>query len=127
MRTAPSAGQDAGGYGGTLTCTLFGPLQPAGSGLGASAAPVITLAAMSNPATTVTTIDNVVIVDYNTFGDSDDNGRDTDNAVIYLSILAMTGSPLADGLIWAALLALFAGAVLMHVARRRSGGPALQR
>ncbi|HEX5859997.1 MAG TPA: hypothetical protein VFY91_17950, partial [Microbacterium sp.] len=121
------SGQAAGGYGGTLTCTLFGPLQPAGSGLGASAAPVITLAAMSNPATTVTTIDNVAVVDYNTFGDPDDKGRDADNAVIYLSILAMTGSPLADGLIWTALLALFAGAVLMHVARRRSGGPALQR
>ena len=112
-------GQAAGGYGGTLTCTLFGPLQPAGSGLGASAAPVITLAAMSNPATAATSIDNVAVVDYHTFGDPEDAGRDADNAVIYLSILAMTGSPLADGLIWAALLALFGGVLLMHVTRRR--------
>ena len=39
-------GQDAGGFGGTLTCDLFGPLQPINSDNGgASAAPTITLAA----------------------------------------------------------------------------------
>ena len=74
---------------------------------------------MSNPATAATSIDNVAVVDYHTFGDEEDTGRDADNAVIYLSILAMTGSPLADGLIWAALLALFGGVLLVHVTRRR--------
>ncbi|HEX5859998.1 MAG TPA: hypothetical protein VFY91_17955 [Microbacterium sp.] len=112
-------GQGPGGYGGTLTCTLFGPLQPAGADLGPSAAPVITLAAVSDPKTSATSIDNVAIVDYHTFGDPEDTGRDADNAVVYLSILAMTGSVLADGLIWAALLALLGGVLLVHVTRGR--------
>ena len=121
-RTTPTArvtGQAAGGYGGTLTCTLFGPLQPAGAGLGPSAAPVITLTAVSNPTTSATSIDNVAVVDYHTFGDPEDAGRDADNALVYLSILALTGSVLADGLIWAALLALFGGVLLVHATRRR--------
>ena len=76
-------GQGAGGYGGNLKCGLFGPLQPAGANDGgASAAPTITLSATVNPASTASVITNVAFVDYYTFGNPSDTGRDSDDATI---------------------------------------------
>ena len=63
----------------------------------------------------------MAVVDYYTFGDPAmlDVTRTTRSSTCRM--LAMTGSPLVDGLIWAALLALFAGVLLVHVTRRRRG------
>ena len=80
--TCEVTGQDAGGYGGNLECVLFGPLQPMGANEGASSAPTITLSATVNPASTASVITNVAFVDYYTFGNPEDTGRDSDDAVI---------------------------------------------
>ena len=114
-------GQAAGGYGGTLECVLFGPLQPAGSNGGASAAPTITLVAMVSPSSTASVITNVAVVDYHTFGDPEDAGRDSDDAIVLLSALPATGgSPLAS-LIMLGFLAMLAGVASVIVIRRRRG------
>lgn len=119
--TCAVSGQDASGYGGKLSCELFGPLQPAGAGLGPSAAPTITLAATVNPASTSSSITNVAVVDYHTFGDPDDPGRDADDATVLLSALPATGGELPPMLVILGLLALLAGTSLMVVTRRRRG------
>ena len=114
-------GQDAGGYGGTLNCVLFGPLQPVGANEGASSAPTITLAATINPNTTASVITNVAVVDYHTFGDPGDPGRDSDDATVTLSTLPATGGSPALPLIMLGLLALLGGAATLIVVRRRRG------
>jgi uncharacterized repeat protein (TIGR01451 family)/LPXTG-motif cell wall-anchored protein len=114
-------GQDGSGYGGTLTCVLFGPLQPVGANEGASAAPTITLAATVNPASKVSSITNVAVVDYHTFGDPDDPGRDSDDAIVLLSTLPATGGQLPPLLVILGLLALIGGTTMLIVTRRRRG------
>lgn len=120
-QTCAVTGQDAAGYGGTLECVLFGPLQPVGANEMPSAAPTITLAATVNPSTKATTITNVAVVDYHTFGDPDDPGRDADDATVLLSALPATGGGPAPLLVILGLLALLTGATILVVARRRRG------
>lgn len=115
-------GQNGAGYGGTLECVLYGPLQPIDSDNGgASAAPTITLHATVNPASTANVVTNTAVVDYHTFGDPDDPGRDTDDATVLLSALPITGgSPLLP-LVMLGFLALLAGATAVVITRRRRG------
>jgi uncharacterized repeat protein (TIGR01451 family)/LPXTG-motif cell wall-anchored protein len=116
------AGQDAGGYGGTLTCELFGPLQPINSDNGgATVAPRITLDATVNPKSTANTITNVAVVDYHTFGDPDDPGRDSDDATVLLSALPATGPGGTLPLIVLGLVVMLTGASVLLIARRRRG------
>lgn len=119
--TCEVTGQDSAGYGGSLECVLFGPLQPQGANEGASAAPTITLAATVNPASRVSSITNVAIVDYHTFGDPDDPGRDSDDATVLLSALPATGGELPPLLVILGLIALLAGTTMIVVTRRRRG------
>ena len=119
------SGQNSAGYGGTLTCELHGPLQPAGAD-GESAAPTITLAATVNPKSTSTVITNVGVVDYYTFDDPTDTGRDSDDATVTLSALPATGgSPLLP-LVALGFLMLLVGVGSIVVVRRRRGEAQLQ-
>jgi uncharacterized repeat protein (TIGR01451 family)/LPXTG-motif cell wall-anchored protein len=120
-QTCEVTGQNSAGYGGNLECVLFGPLQPQGANEGASAAPTITLAATVNPASTSSSITNVAVVDYHTFGDPDDPGRDSDDAIVLLSALPATGGELPPLLVIMGLFALLGGTTLLIVARRRRG------
>ena len=113
-------GQDASGYGGTLTCELYGPLQPDGAE-GISAAPQITLSATVDPSSTASAITNVAVVDYHTFGDPDDPGRDMDDATVLLAGLPVTGGTPAWPLVMLGFLALLAGVTGLLVSRRRKG------
>ncbi|MBD3942558.1 VWA domain-containing protein [Microbacterium sp. NEAU-LLC] len=118
------AGQDAGGYGGTLTCELFGPLQPINSDNGgATVAPRITLDATVNPKSTANTITNVAVVDYHTFGDPDDPGRDSDDATVLLSALPATGGGATLPLIILGLVVMLTGTSVLLMSRRRRGEP----
>ncbi|WP_345801524.1 SpaA isopeptide-forming pilin-related protein [Microbacterium sp. AZCO] len=119
--TCAVTGQDASGFGGTLTCSLFGPLQPADSTDGAKAAPRITLTASVNPASKASVITNVAVVDYTTFGDPDDPGRDADDATVLLSGLPVTGGGAAWPLAMLGFLALLGGVTALVVMRRRKG------
>jgi len=119
--TCAVAGQDAAGYGGMLTCELFGPLQPVGANDSPSSAPTITLSATVNPTSTASSITNVAVVDYHTFGDPDDPGRDSDDAIVLLSALPATGGELPPLLILLGLLGLLAGTATLVVTRRRRG------
>ncbi|MFC0195856.1 SpaA isopeptide-forming pilin-related protein [Microbacterium arthrosphaerae] len=114
-------GQNASGYGGALECVLFGPLQPQGANEGASAAPTITLSATVNPASKASSITNVAVVDYHTFGNPDDPGRDSDDATVLLSALPVTGGSIPPVLVILGLLALLAGTTMIVVTRRRRG------
>ncbi|WP_203582287.1 SpaA isopeptide-forming pilin-related protein [Microbacterium hibisci] len=117
-------GQNSAGYGGNLECVLYGPLQPQGANEMPSAAPTITLAATVNPSSTSTSITNVAVVDYHTFGDPDDPGRDSDDAVVQLTSvppLPATGGQLPPLLVILGLLALLGGATMLVVTRRRRG------
>jgi len=114
------AGQDGSGYGGTLTCTLNGPLQPQGAE-GVSVAPSITLSATVNAKSTSSSITNIGVVDYYTFGNPSDTGRDADDAVVLLSALPATGGEPSPLLALLGLLALLAGTTLFVVTRRRRG------
>lgn len=115
-------GEDASGYGGTLVCNLFGPLQPIGAE-GTSAAPQITLTATVDPASIASAITNVAVVDYHTFGDPEDPGRDVDDATVLLSGLPVTGGTPAWPLVMLGFLALLAGVAGVVVSRRRKGEP----
>ena len=113
-------GQDGAGYGGTLECVLFGPLEPLGAFESApSSAPTITLSVVSNPATTVNKVTNVAGVAYCTFDDHEDCGYDEDDAVVYLWKLPFTGQELALGSLAVGLIALLGGAALIITRRRR--------
>ncbi|WP_169580740.1 SpaA isopeptide-forming pilin-related protein [Microbacterium thalassium] len=124
-------GQDAAGFGGTLECVLFGPLQPQGTDEGATSAPTITLAATTDATSTVTTIENIAVVDYHTFGDPDDTGRDVDDATVTLPTVILPEEPeeplppTGGGNPWPlallGFLALLAGATTLVVVRRRRG------
>ncbi|WP_318354384.1 MULTISPECIES: VWA domain-containing protein [Microbacterium] len=115
-------GQNGEGYGGTLRCVLFGPLQPIGSDNGgASTAPRITLSATVNPSSTANTVTNVAVVDYHTFGNPEDPGRDSDDATVLLSALPATGSGPVLPLLMLGFLALLAGVTALVVTRRRRG------
>ena len=118
--TCEVTGQGAGGYGGTLECVLFGPLQPVGANGGASAAPTITLAATVNPSSTASVVTNVAVVDYHTFGNPDDAGRDSDDATVTLSALPVTGGGEVLPLLVLALLALLGGITAVMSRRRRA-------
>ncbi|TDN90595.1 VWA domain-containing protein [Microbacterium sp. BK668] len=112
-------GQNAQGYGGVLNCTLFGPLQPVGANDSPSSAPTITLAATVNPASTAAVITNVAVVEYQTFGDPEDTGTDSDDATVLLSGLPVTGGSPALPLIMLGFLALLGGVATLVVTRRR--------
>ncbi|MFD4959661.1 SpaA isopeptide-forming pilin-related protein [Microbacterium sp. NPDC058389] len=117
-------GQNSGGYGGTLTCSLFGPLQPINSDNGgATVAPRITLDATVNPKSAANTITNVAVVDYHTFGDPDDPGRDSDDATVLLSGLPATGGGATLPLIVLGLVVMLTGASVLIMSRRRRGEP----
>ncbi len=128
-------GQDSAGYGGTLECVLFGPLQPQGVEEGESAAPTITLAAMHDPLSARTSIENIAAVDYHTFGDPEDTGHDEDNAIVTVPTLVSpeepeepeeplpaTGGTIPWALALFGILALVFGTTLV-VTRRRRGEP----
>lgn len=91
-QTCEITDQDANGYGGLLTCTLFGPLQPTGAE-GVHEAPTLTLAATVSTSAANGVITNVGVVDYSTFDDPTDTGRDTDDAVINVSVDGETPPP----------------------------------
>lgn len=115
-------GQNGAGYGGTLECVLYGPLQPINSDNGgASVAPRITLSATVNPASKANTITNVAVVHYHTFGDPDDPGRDSDDATVLLSSLPATGGGSMLPLVLLGLVVMLTGAAVIVVARRRRG------
>lgn len=115
-------GQNGSGYGGTLTCVLFGPLQPINSDNGGtSVAPRITLSATVNPAAKANTINNIAVVDYHTFGDPDDPGRDSDDATVLLSSLPATGGSPMLPIILLGLVVMLTGAAVVAVSRRRRG------
>lgn len=111
--TCAVSGQNAQGYGGTLTCDLFGPLQPGQS------APTIKLAATVNPSSSASEIDNVAAVVYYTFDNPGDTGRDEDDAVVLLTPLAVTGGTIGTWALWAGLAAVLGGITLLHITRRR--------
>lgn len=115
--TCRVTGQDAAGFGGTLACELFGPLQPAGVGI--SAAPRIRLAAVVGATAPPGAITNVGVVEYHTFDDPGDSGRDTDDAVILVSLLPATGAVPLLWLGWGALTVLVIGAGTLLVVRDR--------
>jgi uncharacterized repeat protein (TIGR01451 family)/LPXTG-motif cell wall-anchored protein len=121
--TCAVTGQNGEGYGGVLNCTLFGPLQPVGANDSPSSAPTITLAATVNPKSTKAVITNVAVVDYHTFGDPEDSGRDSDDATVALSGLPVTGGSPALPLIMLGFLALLGGVTTLVVLRRRRGEP----
>lgn len=116
--TCQVTGQNAAGFGGTLTCELFGPLQPAGRE--GSTAPLITLKSQVSTTAPAGVITNVAVVDYHTFGDPDDPGRDVDDAVILVSLLPATGGSTPIWALWAAMLGIASGTgLLLGIARRR--------
>ena len=117
--TCAVTGQNISGYGGMLRCELFGVLFPANSGLGPTAAPTITLAATVNPASMSSVVTNVAVVDYYTFGDPDDPGRDADDATVTLSALPPTGSGPVLSLVTFGILAMLAGVTALILRRRR--------
>lgn len=116
-------GQSSGGYGGTLKCELFGPLQPKGSTGGASAAPEITLSVTVNPSSASTDITNTAVVDYHTFGDPDDSGRDSDSATVLLWALAVTGAQLGGVAGGLGALLLIGGAAVLWSRRKLAESP----
>lgn len=117
-RECEVTGQNSRGFGGTLSCELFGPLQPKGSSEGASEAPTITLSVMVDAGSSRTDITNTAIVDYHTFGDPDDSGRDSDSATVLLWGLSVTGSQLSLMGGAAAMLLIIGGGVLLMSRRR---------
>jgi uncharacterized repeat protein (TIGR01451 family) len=120
--TCEVSGADAAGYGGTLECVLFGPLQPINSDNGgATAAPTITLSTTVRASSAESVITNVAVVDYHTFGNPEDTGRDADDATVLLSALPPTGSGPMLPLTLMALAALFAGLAAVFAVKRRRG------
>ncbi len=118
--TCAVTGQNAAGYGGTLRCELHGPLQPAGAPAGgASAAPTITLAATVSASTASHRIVNTAVVDYHTFGDPEDTGRDVDDATVLLGALPATGGEPMIGLAVLGGLLLLLGITVVATQRRR--------
>ena len=117
--TCEVTGQNLSGYGGLLTCELFGVLFPTDSGLGPVAAPTITLAATVNPTSMASVVTNVAVVDYYTFGDPGDPGRDADDATVTLANLPPTGSGPVLSLVVFGILAMLAGVTALVVKRRR--------
>ncbi|GAA2827668.1 hypothetical protein GCM10010471_06460 [Leucobacter komagatae] len=118
-RECDVTGKDSRGYGGTLRCELFGPLQPKGSTEGASEAPEITLGVTVNAGSSRTDVTNTATVDYHTFGDPDDSGRDSDSATVLLWGLPVTGAQLGSiGGVAGGLLLL--GGVLLLWRKKRS-------
>lgn len=117
------AGANAQGYGGMLTCTLFGPLQPVG--VGTAVAPTLTLTATVAASAPAGQITNVAIVDYHTFGDPDDKGRDSDDAVVTIGAankpptLPATGEPVNGLWLLLGLIGLVGGAGLLVTRRQR--------
>jgi LPXTG-motif cell wall-anchored protein len=122
-------GSDSDGYGGTLECELFGPLQPQGAEEGATAAPTLTLLAEADPLSPATSIENIAAVDYHTFGNPDDVGHDEDNATVTVPTLVgpeepeeplpATGGSIPWSLALFGILALVFGTTLLVVRRRR--------
>ncbi|MEJ1156570.1 VWA domain-containing protein [Microbacterium marmarense] len=118
--TCEVSGADSAGYGGSLECVLTGPLQPLGSDNGGpTTAPTITLTALVNASSTASVITNVAVVDYYTFGDPEDSGRDSDDAIVLLSALPVTGGGPLAAIVMLGLLAVFGGGVTVLVIRRR--------
>jgi hypothetical protein len=80
-----------------------------------------------DPDASASVITNVAVVDYHTFGDPSDTGRDADDAVVLLSALPPTGSGPVLPLTILAVLALLGGIAAIVVVRRRRGEPEPQR
>lgn len=116
-RDCAVSGKDAQGYGGTLQCTLLGPLA-----MGTSAPP-ITLAVTVHPDTKATSIVNTAEVCWGPAADGlPFQACDDDRATVALSGLPVTGAADAGGTLSLAVIALLGGTLLMVVAalRRRS-------
>ncbi|KIP52725.1 DUF11 domain-containing protein [Leucobacter komagatae] len=118
-RECSVTGQSSSGYGGTLRCVLFGPLQPNGATGGASQAPTITLSVVVDPASTRTAVTNTAIVEFHTFGDPEDSGKHSDSATVLLWGLAITGGQLGSIAGVAGGLLLLGGAALLWRRRRQ--------
>ena len=115
-------GSNAAGYGGTLSCWLFGPLQPVGAP-GISVAPQVTISGTVAAAANGEIV-NVAVVDYHTFDDPTDTGRATDDAKTVVtgsappaqpsSPLAATGMGGTTIALWLAGLLVLLGAILLR-------------
>ena len=92
---------------------------PGEFGQGPTSPPTITLAATVNPSSSASVITNVGVVDYYTFGDPGDPGRDADDATVTLSSLPPTGGGPVLPLVIFGILAMLAGATALVVRRRR--------
>ena len=114
-------GTNARGYGGTLTCTLFGPLQPQG-GEGVSQAPTVKISTVVDPQVKFSRISNTAVVDYHTFGDPSDAGRASSEANVGVTLLAVTGSQGLGTALLVAIAIMGLGVLLVLRHRRRSTG-----
>jgi hypothetical protein len=110
-------GQDSSGYGGTLTCSLFGPLKLTES------APTITLAATVSPTTTAGSITNTGVLTWTNTDNPNDKGSDESSVTVTLpQPLALTGGSLMLGLLPFGMLVILGGTGLLLVNRRRNRG-----
>ena len=71
-------GEDSRGYGGTLTCDLFGPLSYG------EAMPTITLDVQVDPRTTATSITNEATINWTNFDNAEDTGSESDDDTVTL-------------------------------------------
>ncbi|WP_402840253.1 VWA domain-containing protein [Microbacterium sp. GXS0129] len=115
------SGASARGYGGTLTCTLFGPLQPQGDE-GVSQAPTVKISTVVDPQVKFSRISNTAVVDYHTFGDPSDAGRASSEANVGVTLLAVTGSQGLGTALLVAIAIMGLGVLLVLRHRRRSTG-----
>ncbi|WP_029145653.1 LPXTG cell wall anchor domain-containing protein [Microbacterium luticocti] len=121
-------GRDAAGYGGTLTCSLFGPLMLD------SAAPTITLHVTVDPSTTVKAVTNTATVDWKNFDDPDQTGTASSSVTVAVTqpdielpltdgtpVLPLTGGTPMFPLLPFGILVILAGGLLLSTRRRRRG------
>jgi hypothetical protein len=114
-------GQDAAGYGGTLTCDLFGPLMLSTS------APDVKVNVTVDPNTTVSAITNTATVDWANFDNSSQTGSAESAVTITVpQPLALTGGTLPIVALILGILAVLAGAGAVILGRRRRGEKAAQ-
>lgn len=121
-------GADVRGYGGTLTCTLFGPLMPG------AAAPVVKVRVAIDPNSATASITNIGVVKWALADDPSDTGEASDPATVDLAAqlsppttvapppprpLPRTGSALAPQLVPLALGFVGLGLVAVLASRRR--------
>ncbi|TGO04929.1 LPXTG cell wall anchor domain-containing protein [Serinibacter arcticus] len=118
-------GKNAAGYGGTLTCSLFGPL------VGGASAPTVTVAVTVDPRATGTSIVNTATATWTNADVPSEHGTATGSDTVTLTHgavpasrpgrhLPSTGAPGLDAALLAAAGLLLLGGVLVW--RRRRGG-----